>query len=134
MANGTGELHVWKEILTRHGPWALGCIAVSALFYSFTLQPMAAERSMFVEALQQSVIENTQSWKAIALSTESIAKSVQMQQSTMAQMQILVEGLDENMPSIETRKKMTGFMDTMLESHPEHTDMLQKILDILEKP
>jgi len=131
MGNGPNE-SVWVGILTKHGPWALGCTVLGAAFYSFALQPMAAERGMFVEALQQSVIENTQSWRAIAASTESIAKSVQMQQSTMAQMQIIVESLDNNMPSIETRRKLTGFLDNMLKTHPEHTAMLEKILEILE--
>ena len=132
MGNGTQGESVWVSILTKHGPWALGCTVLGVAFYTFALQPMASERSMFVEALQQSVIENTQSWRAIAKSTESIAASVQMQQSTMAQMQLMVESLDENMPSIETRKKLVTFVDDMLTAHPEHTAMLQKIIDILE--
>ena len=131
MGNGTNE-SVWISILTKHGPWALGCTVLGVAFYTFALQPMAAERSMFVEALQQSVIENTQSWRAIASSTEKIAESVQMQQSTMAQMQIIVESLDDNMPSVETRKKLVTFVDDMLAAHPEHTAMLKKIITILE--
>jgi len=95
---------------------------------------MSVERKMFAEALQQSVIENTQSWRAIAASTEKIEESVQIQQSTMAQMQILVENLDENMPSVETRKKLITFVDEMLAAHPEHTAMLEKIIDLLESP
>ena len=132
MGNGTPGESAWVSILTKHGPWALGCTVLGVAFYTFALQPMAAERSMFVEALQQSVIENTQSWRAIASSTEKIAESVQMQQSTMAQMQIIVESLDDNMPSVETRKKLVTFVDDMLAAHPEHTAMLEKIITILE--
>lgn len=132
MGNGTPGESAWVSILTKHGPWALGCTVLGVAFYTFALQPMAAERSMFVEALQQSVIENTQSWRAIASSTEKIAESVQMQQTTMATMQILVEGLDENMPTVETRKKLLGFVDDMMAAHPEHTAMLEKILELLE--
>jgi hypothetical protein len=132
MGNGDGSDGMWVQIITKHGPWAAGCIALCTVFYTFTLQPMSKERAMFAEALKQSVVENTQSWKAIAASTEKIAESVMMQQSTMAQMQIIVEDLNENMPSIETRKKLVGFVDEMLASHPEHTAMLEKILDLLE--
>ena len=131
MGNGNGD-GMWVQILTKHGPWAAGCVALCTVFYTFTLQPMSQERAMFAEALKQSVVENTQSWKAIAASTEKIAESVMMQQSTMAQMQLMVESLDENMPSIETRKKLVTFVDDMLTAHPEHTAMLQKIIDILE--
>ena len=123
---------MWVQILTKHGPWAAGCVALCTVFYTFTLQPMSAERAMFADALRQSVVENTQSWRAIAASTEKIAESVQVQQETMSTIKLLVENIDENMPSIETRKKMVGFMDTMLEAHPEHTAMLEKIIEILE--
>ena len=118
MGNGTGTESLWMQILAKHGPWALGCTVLCIAFYTFALQPMASDREMFVEAIQQSVLEQTQSWRAIADSTEKIAESVAIQQQTMDALQTVVLEISADTITNETRKMLEEFVENIPNSQP----------------
>jgi len=129
MANGSD--HLWKQQLAKNGPWALGCTVLCTAFYMFALQPMAHERTLFIQVLQESVQENTKSWKTMAQSTKTIAETVIAQQDSMMKLQDIVKVMAEDTITSETRVAIEEFIEEMLRVHPEHSAKLDNILEML---
>ena len=129
MANGNGsdphiktprtvaEGVIW--VLTRHGPWALGCVILSIAFYYFALEPMSKDREMYATTLRTSVEKNSEAMDSIADSTAKITESVERQEATMQLLDATIQ---------KSCKVNELFQAQVSIDHPNQLEKLNEIL------